>query len=527
MAVRSCFLAIFLLAFSGFSTKIHAQPYDILIKNARVLDGTGNPWFFADVAVSDDLIVAIGDLKRAEAEFEIDATGLYLTPGFIDSHSHAAGGLTAKDRSPATPLLAQGITTVIVNPDGGGPVNLPKQRKDLLRHGLGINVMQLISHGSVRRQIMGMANRAPDKAELEGMKALVRAGMNAGAWGLSCGPFYAPGSFADTQELIELARVTASFNGVYTSHIRDESNYSIGVVAAVDEVIEIAREADIPGIVTHIKALGPPVWGLSETVVQHIERARLEGIQVYADQYPYEASATSLAAALVPRWAVAGGNDSLFIRLADETTAKKIREGIVKNLARRGGADRIQFRFYVPDRTVEGRTLADVASDWEMDHIETTIKMVKAGDAGIVSFNMDENDVATFMRQRWTMTSSDGSFPSWGYGVPHPRAFGSFPRKIRKYVIEEQVVDLAEAIRSMTSLPAQVFGITNRGTIRPNAIADLVLFDLDQIRDLATFTEPYQQAEGVAFVIVNGQIAFEAGESTDRMAGQVLLRPHP
>lgn len=502
---------------------VEAQ-YQTIIRHARVLDGSGNPWFYADVAIDDQRIAAVGNLIGATAELEIDAEGLYLAPGFIDPHSHAAEGLVAADRSPAVPLLAQGITTVVINPDGGGPVDLAKQRKALLRDGLGINVMQLVPHGTVRRVVMGMENRPATENELAAMEQLVKAGMDSGAWGLSSGPFYAPGSFSDTHELITLASMAAGYGGVYSSHIRDESSYSIGVVAAVDEVIEIAREARLPGIVTHIKVLGPPVWGFSGAIVTRIDRARAEGVEVYADQYPYIASATGLGAALVPRWAVAGGSDSLEMRMGDVKTMALIRKGMIENLARRGGADRIQFRSFSPDPSVEGRLLSEVARNWELDPIDAAIRMVREGDAGIVSFNMNERDVATFMRQLWTMTSSDGAFPAWGDGVPHPRAFGTFPRKIRKYAIEEDVVDLPAAIRSMTSLPAQVFGLSDRGTIRVGAVADLVVFDLNRIRDRSTFTEPYQMAEGIVHVFINGERAWINEAATGTLAGQVLLK---
>lgn len=514
---------LLILCVGLFPVEAFAQ-YHTLIRGARVLDGSGNPWIYADVAINGDRIVAVGDLDGAMASFEVDATELYLAPGFIDSHSHAAEGLVAADRSSAKPLLAEGITTVVINPDGGGAVDLVKQQEALLRDGLGINVMQLVPHGTVRRQVMGLANRRPNSDELATMKTLVRQGMEAGAWGLSNGAFYAPGSFADTNELIELAKVAAAYGGVYTSHIRDESNYTIGVVAAVDEVIEVARNAKLPGIVTHIKVLGPPVWGFSGAIVTRIDRARAEGVEVYADQYPYIASATGLGAALVPRWAVAGGSDSLEIRMGDVKTMALIRQGMVENLARRGGADRIQFRSFSPDPSVEGRLLSEVARNWELDPIDAAIRMVQQGDAGIVSFNMNERDVATFMQQTWTMTSSDGAFPEWGNGVPHPRAFGAFPRKIRKYVIEVEIIDLPAAIRSMTSLPAQVFGLQDRGVIRIGAVADLVVFDLNRIRDKSTFTEPFQMAEGMVHVFVNGQPSWTAGNATDVQAGRVLYK---
>ena len=501
------------------------ETYDVVIRNGRVLDGTGNPWYRADIAISGGRIAAIGDLSNVRARKVVDATGLYVAPGFIDTHSHAGPGLATPELSAAQPLLAQGITTVVVNPDGGGPVDLVEQRKALLKHGLGVNVALMVPHGSVRRAVLGMQDRAPDAAELERMRALVRAGMEAGAFGLSSGPYYAPGSYATTEELIELAKVAAAYGGVYSSHIRDESDYTIGVVAAVDEVIRVAREAGLPGIVTHIKALGPRVWGYSSAIVQRIERARDEGVEVYADQYPYEASSTGLDAALLPRWAQAGGRDSLRARLDDPALRQRIRAAVVENLERRGGAARIQFAHYRNDHSIEGKTLDEVARARGMDPVDLALEIIRAGSASIVSFNMHRADIATFMRQPWTMTASDGDLVRMGVGVPHPRAYGTFPRKIRKYVLEEGVVDLPFAIRSMASLPARVYGMHGRGMIAVGNAADLVVFDLDRIADRATYQAPHQLATGMVHVLVNGRFAIEDGRLIeDGRHGRVLSR---
>lgn len=261
-------LVVLSVLLTGVAGRIAAQPqHDVQIRGAHVLDGTGNPWFTADIGIADGRIAAIGDLDPANAAAVVDAPGLYIAPGFIDVHSHAGPGLARPELSPAVPLLLQGITTVLVNPDGGGPTDLDTQRRELLEHGLGVNAALMVPHGSVRREVLGMADRAPTDAELDAMRALVRRGMEAGAFGLSSGPFYAPGSFARTDELVELAKVAAEFGGAYSSHIRDEADYSIGVVAAVDEVVTVAREARLPGVVTHIKALGPRVWGDRKSVV--------------------------------------------------------------------------------------------------------------------------------------------------------------------------------------------------------------------------------------------------------------------
>ena len=508
----------------GSAAPAHGQaPYDLLVRGARLLDGTGNPWRYADVGVRGDRIAAVGDLSRAQARRVIDARELYVAPGFLDVHSHAGEGLARPELRDALPLLAQGITTVFVNPDGGGPVDLVAQRASYAP-GIGVNVAQLIGHTAVRHAVLGMSDRAPTAAELERMRGMVRAGMEGGAFGLSSGPYYAPGSYSTTQELVELARVAAPYGGVYTSHIRDEADYTIGVVAAVDEVITIAREARLRGIVSHIKALGPNVWGYGQALVQRIERARSEGVEVFADQYAYEASATGLGAALLPRWAEAGGRDSLLGRLDNAATRARIHATMVDNLARRGGADRIQFRSYTPDRSVEGKTLAQVAEARGLQPVDAAAQLIRGGDAGIVSFNMHPLDVATLMRQPWTMTCTDGDLTPMGEGVPHPRNYGAFPRKIRKYVVEDGVLDLAAAIRSMTSLPAGVFRLDDHGLLRAGAAADLVVFDLARVRDVATFENPHQLAEGMAYVIVNGQVAIDGGNRTSAMSGRVPTR---
>jgi N-acyl-D-amino-acid deacylase len=501
-----------------------SQEYDLVIRGGRVLDGSGSPWMRADVAVNGDRIVAVGDLGSARGRREIDAAGRYVAPGFIDVHSHAASGLVRRELSGARPLLAQGITTVIVNPDGGGAVDLAAQRRQLLEHGLGVNVAQLVAHGSVRRAVLGMQDRAPSAAELERMRELVRAGMEAGAFGLSSGPYYAPGSYATTEELIELARVVAGYDGIYTSHIRDEADFNIGVVAATDEVIRIAREARLPGIVTHIKVLGPRVWGYSAALVSRIERAREEGVELFADQYPYAASATGLVGALVPPWAQVGGDTALARRMREPAERSRLRDGIIENLERRGGAARIQFRRHEPDPSVEGRTLQAVADQRGVHPADATLQMLAAGSAAIVSFNMDERDIERLMRQPWTMTSSDGELVPMGEGVPHPRSYGTFPRKIREYVVERRVIGLEQAIHSMTHLPARVHRMHDRGMIRAGAMADIVVFDLARVNDPSHFTDPHHLAEGMEWVIVNGGLAVDGGRFAEQLHGRVLSR---
>lgn len=507
---------------------VAAQAFDLAIRGARVLDGTGNPWFHADVAVRDGRIAFVGRLgEDAAADRVVDGRGLYLAPGFIDGHSHAADGLSDPTLALARPLVAQGITTVVVNPDGGGPADVLAQREAIAAARPAVHVARLVGHGAVRREVIGMDDRAASPEELDRMRALVRAAMEDGAVGLSSGLFYAPGSYAPLDEVVALGRVVADFGGMYASHVRDESNYSIGVLGAVDEVIEVAREAGIPGVVTHIKALGPPVWGFSSAILLRIERAREEGVEVYADQYPYVASATNLAAALVPRAAQAGGRDAFLARLADAEERAAVRSGMVENLARRGGADRIQFRRHAEDPSIEGRTLAAVATERGVDPIDAALALLEEGSPGIVSFNMHEADVERLMAASWTMTASDGDLVPMGEGVPHPRSYGTFPRRIRVYVRERGVTSLPAAVRSMTSLPARVLGLPDRGVIREGAVADLVLFDLAALDDTATFTDPHRLATGMHLVLVDGIPVLDEGRATDARPGRLLSRGMP
>jgi N-acyl-D-aspartate/D-glutamate deacylase len=496
--------------------------FDILIKNGKVLDGTGNPWFYADVGINGDRIVWIGKSEDVTANEIIDASGLYIAPGFIDVHSHAGSGLASESLSHGRPLLAQGLTTVMINPDGGGSIDIAGQQAALEEHGIGVNVVQLVPHGSVRREVLGQENRAPSSDELEQMKSIVENGMKEGAFGLSSGLFYTPAAYAETEEEIELSKVASKYNGVYSSHIRDESDYNVGLIYSVDEVIRIAEEAELPGIVTHIKALGTGVWGYSAAVVSRVERARDRGVEVYADQYPYPASSTNLTAVLIPSWAREGGRTEMLNRLDDSELIEDIKVEMEANLKRRGGAESIQIASYSPDRSYEGLRLSAISAQMSLDPIETALALIKESNPQIVSFNMHEDDVARFMKQPWMMTSSDGGLVEMGEGVVHPRNYGSFPRKISKYVKEDRTVDLAFAIRSMTSLPASVFNLHDRGVIKTGQIADITIFDLDRIQDNATFDDPHQLSEGIEHVLIGGKFAMKAGEFQQELVGSVL-----
>jgi len=525
--VKRIALVTFTLLCAAMIAAVTAQPpatFDVIIRHGRVLDGSGNPWFSADVAIRGDRIAAVGNLGDAEATTTIDASGLHVAPGFIDTHAHAGAGLATPLLAAAQPQLAQGITTVFVNPDGEGRLDLAAQREDFLKAGIAVNAAQFVPYGAVREAVLGREDRHPTPAELDRMRALVRAGMQEGAWGLSSGPFYVPQSFADTQEFVEMARIAAAFGGVYQSHIRDESDYNVGVIASVDELITVAREARIPAVVTHIKALGPGVWGFAPAMARRIERARADGLEVWADHYPYTAGATNLQAALLPRWAQAGGDVELRRRLADPATRAKIRGEMAANLARRGGAAALQFRRVLQDPGIEGRTLEGVARERSADPLDVALAIFEKGNASVVSFAMDEADLRTFLRKPWVMTASDGELVPFGQGVPHPRSYGAFARKLQRYVVEEAVITLEEAIRSMTSLPAQVYRMPDRGRIRPGAAADIVVFDLARVREKATYAQPHQLSEGMVHVFVNGRPAVKDGAFTGERAGRVLRR---
>jgi N-acyl-D-amino-acid deacylase len=520
------FAAVGLVSLVLSSSVAPAQPtrmqpdYDLLIRHARVLDGSGNPWLDADVAVSGGRVVYVGRKTEAHASRVIDAGGLTVAPGFIDVHSHAAAGLGGA-MADAVPLLAQGVTTVLINPDGSGPLDLDGQRQRLQDQGIGVNVAQFVPHGSIRRQVIGMDDRPATPDELEQMTSLVRAGMASGAVGLSTGLYYAPGSYAPTNEIVALARAAGQAGGVYSSHIRDEADYSIGVVAAVQEVIDIAERAEIPGIVSHMKTLGPGSWGLSTELARLIDQARSRGVPVYADQYPYEASSTSLSAALVPRWAQIGGHEAFLRRLRGDQRAR-IRAAVEANIGRRGGAKTLVVAGYGADRSIEGRSLAELAAARGTSPTDLALDLLAEGDASLVSFNMAEPDIAEIMRHSWTMTCSDGTLTAPGDGQPHPRGYGAFARKLAVFARERHVISVEDAVRSMTSLPAAVFGLKDRGVLRRGARADLVIFDPATIKDEATYTKPHELATGVRYVLVNGVLAIDEGRPTGARAGVVL-----
>ena len=533
LPIRFRFLAFALAAFatacSTGAPPAASEGPAVVFRGGRILDGTGNPWYRGDVLVVGDRIARVGVIPAGEAPAnarEVDIAGLTVMPGFIDPHSHAGPGLATPELRAGEPVIRQGITTVMVNPDGGGEVDLAEQGRRFREGGIGVHVALMIGHGAVRRAVLGMEDRPPTGEELERMAGLVRAGMEAGAFGMTGGLYYAPGSYAANDEVVRLAAEIAPY-GAFISHIRDESDYNIGLVAAVEEVVEVAEAHGIRGVVTHFKALGPPVWGLSRQATAAIDAARARGVEVFADQYPYEASGTSIVGALVPRWALAGETmpgmpSPLEERLGNPQERARLRADMLVALERRGGAETLLLSRHRADTSLEGRYLSDLAGEWGLEPIDAALRLLDAGGAGLVSFNMSEEDIAHIMAREWTMGSSDGGLVPAGQGRPHPRFYGAFPRRIARYVRERGVLTLAEAVRGMTSLPATVFRMRDRGQVAPGRVADLLVVDVGRFRDVATYENPHALAEGIVHALVAGVFAIEDGEATGALAGEVL-----
>ncbi len=508
--------AVIVAATAFVTLSAQTAPLDIAIINGRGPAGVASA--SVELGIRDGRIVETTPVHRAGARLVIDAGGQIVSPGFIDVHSHGLDTLGRPQLRNAEAELAQGVTTIVGNPDGGGPVDLAKQAAALEADGgIGVNVALLIGHGSVRSAVMGGANRAPTAVELSQMMSLVRQAVSDGAFGMSSGIFYTPGRYAKTDELVALARAAG---GVYTSHIRDEGNYDVGVVAAVDEVIRVADEARVTGIVTHMKALGPDSWGLSKTLIAHIDAAKARGVRVFADQYPYEASSTSLSAAVLPGVSTADARR----RMSTSATRPALLADAKENIRRRGGGHSIAIAS-TRDTALNGRRLDDIAAARGVTPEQAAVDIILDGGASIVSFNMSEDDIRAIMRQPWTMTSSDGGLSLPGPSVPHPRNNGSFARKLGVYVRERQVLSISDALQSMTTLPDQVFGfVDGRGTFTLGSPADVVIFDPATIIDHATYEKPHQLATGVSWVIVNGQVEWKDGKGTGVRAGVVLRR---
>ena len=493
--------------------------YDVVITGGTIYDGQGGEPYISDIAVKDGRIVRAGSFE-GQGKTVIDATGLIVAPGFIDMHTHIDRGIVKPERSAVKNYLTQGVTTVVTGNCGSGTFAVANYFAHLDSIGIGPNVVHLIGHGTVRRQVMGMADKAANADELAAMTELVVRGMEQGAVGMSSGLFYAPGSYASVTELTALAKAVGRYKGIYASHIRDESNYNIGLEAAIAEAIAVGEQAGVPVQISHIKALGAPVWGKAPEVCALIEAARERGVKVMADQYPYTASSTSLSAAVIPRWAQEGGK--LPERLASPDIRQRIEAEMAENIARRGGPESLLIVSYAPNHNYDGLSLGAISEQMGMSPVATAIALISEGHPSIVSFNMQEEDLAYFMQQEYVMTSSDGSVQVPGAGVPHPRSYGTFPRKIRKYVIEDSLITMAGAIRAATYLPARMLGLADRGVIEAGNVADIVIFEPATISDAATFRDPHQYSRGIAWLLVNGEVVIANGVYNGKLAGKSL-----
>jgi N-acyl-D-amino-acid deacylase len=494
-----------------------ATAADVLIIGGMLYDGTGAAARRADIALRGDRIVFVGDARAARiaGARTINATGLIVAPGFIDPHTHTQDDLSRPAKRANLDYIMQGVTTVATNNDGGGPVGIGAVLARWDSTGIGTNALLFVPQGSVRGAVMGMSDKAPTAAQMEQMKALVERGMREGAFGLSTGLYYAPGSYSTTEEVIELAKVAAAHGGIYDTHQRDESSYTIGLLASTREVLRIGREARIPVHISHIKALGADVWGMADTVIAMIHAAQREGLRVAACQYPYDASGTSLGAALLPRWAEAGGRDSLLARIASPATHAKLVAEMRDNLRRRGGAAAMLITS-AAHRDLTGKRLDAVAAARGKEPVEAALDIIRTvGDQSVASFNMNAKDIDTFMKADFVTTCSDGS-------DGHPRKFGTFPKKIRDYVLDRPVITMERAIAASSGQPARDLQLTQRGELVTGWFADVIVFDPKTIRDLSTYTEPERLATGMRWVFVNGKAEVENGKPMGVLAGRAL-----
>ena len=521
--------------------------YDLIIENGRVIDGSGNPWFKADVGVVGDRIEAVGKLTGAEAMRRIDAEGLVVAPGFIDIHSHSDYTVLVDPRVESK--IRQGVTTEVVGNCGSSaaPMNADVRayRERYMRARLGddfefnwetmadylglvdaggasFNVVALVGQGTVRQNVMGYENREPTSSELEEMKALVAGAMEDGAWGMSTGLIYTPSTFAKTDEIVELAKVVADHGGVYFTHIRGEG---ATLLEAVREATEIGKKAEVPVQIAHFKASGKAHWGKTVDSLRLVEEGRQRGVDVTFDQYPYIASSTGLSA-LMPHWAQEGGADRLLERLRDPEIRRRIKEGpatVTRDWAAVVIASAKNHPHY------EGKSIAEIAELEGKDGMDVAFDLLLAEDAqvAIVSFGMSEEDVRRVMVSAHGMVGSDGRAVAprgvLGTGKPHPRYYGTFPRVLGHYV-REGVLSLQDAVRKMTSAPAQRLGIRDRGLLREGFKADITIFDPATVKDEATFTDPHRYASGIPYVIVNGVVVIDSGEHTGALPGSALRK---
>ncbi|WP_420399246.1 N-acyl-D-amino-acid deacylase family protein [Flagellimonas sp.] len=509
--------------FLGFWVVIScSQPpkqLDLLIVGGQVYNGVEDEPAEVAIGIKGDKIAWIGNKTgNIVAQKTIDATGLIVSPGFIDPHTHADRDLNKPKTAHNLPFLMQGITTVVVGNDGDSFFPAKTYVEKYHKHGIGTNAILLIGHETMRKEVIGLSDRVATHEEIVQMKELLNKEMDdAGNFGMSTGLFYAPGSYAKTEEVIELAKTCAEKGGIYDSHLRDESSYTVGLVAAVEEAIEIGRQAKLPIHISHIKCLGVDVWKQSDSIITLVENAQKEGIQVSANQYPYEASATGLKAATTPKWAQSGGQDSLLIRFDDPTLKPQILKETKNNIRRRGGPESLLI-VVVANPDYRNKTLKQIAEELNLSPEEAVYQILRTkGIVRVASFNMSSYDIQNFMLEDWVTTGSDGN-------TGHPRKYGSFPRKYHRYVKEKGILDLPAFINRSSAKTAEIFKIPLRGKLKEGYYADIILFDPETFKDKADYRNAFEYAVGLEYSIINGKLAVEKGEYTNGLFGKVLRK---
>ena len=505
----------------------NSQDYDLIISGGKVVDGSGNPWYHADIAIKNDRIAEIGQLSNHEAKRVIDAHGLVVAPGFIDPHTHALRGIFEVPN--AESALLQGVTTLTEGNDGSSPYPIDRHYADIDNLRISPNWAVFVGQGTIRQRVIGFGLRKATPDEMERMKQMVRDAMEQGALGISTGLFYVPGSFTSTEEVIELSKVAAEYNGIYISHIREEAAQ---LIDSVQETIRIGEEANIPVQITHHKVIGVENWGASIESLRLVDEARKRGVDVTIDQYPYTASQTSINA-LIPQWAQAGGREEMLSRINSAETYSTIKNEVVaKILYDRGGGDPknvfISRNSWDPD--MAGKNLAELAIDAGLEPTpenaaDVVFDIIRGGGATAVYHAIGPEDVDRIMQHPATAIGSDGPVGVFGEGAPHPRQYGTFARVLGLYVRERKILSLEEAIRKMSSQSARRLGIHDRGLITKGYFADIAIFDPDEIIDKATFENPHQYAIGTKFVLVNGTVVVENGQHTGARPGRILHGP--
>src|SRR5262245_2130078 len=528
MRTRFLVTAIAIAVLAAPASRAQTPAFDLVLKNARIVDGTGSPWYRADVGIRGDTIARIAPRIDAPATRVVDVGGKVVAPGFIDIHTHARRGIF--DVPTADNYVRQGVTTLIEGPDGSSPLPIRPFLDRVAAVHITPNFAMFVGQGSVREQVMGPVDRKATPAELDKMRALVQEAMEDGAFGLSSGLFYVPGTFTPTAEVVELAKVAGRMGGIYISHMRDEATH---VLDSVKETIEIGEKGGLPTQVTHHKIIGKKNWGKSTETLRLIDEARARGVDATIDQYPYVASSTGIQSALMPAWALEGGRQSLLKRMGTPSTRSENRAETIRLInEERGGGDphNVQIANCGFDKTLAGKRLDEITKNRGLqptveNAADTVLWLVEQGGCSGIFHAIEEEDLQRIIRHPATMIGSDGEIPIFGQASPHPRSYGTFVRVLGRYVRDLKVITLEDAVRKMSAYPAQRLGLADRGVLREGMKADIAVFNPDTIRDLATFERPHQYAEGVDYVIVNGQVAFEGGKTTAARPGRVLYGP--